>query len=216
MKMPGQVLGLIRIEMKRKLFWFMIPALLMLTGCLSFGEKAYKIDFDKKEMEIGYYDIRSLKEDENKDNVESDWAGVKEEINKQDFDEAKIRVISKKIYQDGDVLSGKALYRLECIECFESKLEFLKEVGSLEESFWDLRNNEIVLVTQFNAPLKSMNGKQIPSEYANIYVWPSDAKKIEFVQKKDNSAGKSLLPNYLAELNKKTEEVPHENNHTNE
>lgn len=189
---------------RSRLFWRVAPFLFVLAGCLSVHEKVHTIDFANQEILIEYHDIRSRDENKQNDNFDSDWASLQEELKKNDFDSEKVRMQSKEIFKDGNVLSGRALYRVECMECFDSKVELLKEVCDLDsgDGFWDLRDNEIVLVTPLNSPLKAINARQVPSGYANIYLWPVETTKIEFVLQKDNSLDRSLLPKYLEQVEK--------------
>jgi hypothetical protein len=176
---------------------------MLLSGCLSSKEQNYKFDYDTGAFEIDFHDIRSQKEaDSKKDNVGEDWASVKQALaKKDDFDPAVVSVRSKKIFQEGDALSGTSIYQVQCPKCFPSRLDILKLL--YDDGRWEENNNEIFLIVSNNIHLVSTNGTLVRTRKNTIGVWPSDTKSFEFDISEDNTGDVSLLNKYLSENKEK-------------
>ena len=166
---------------------------LSLSGCLSAKEQNYKFDYDSGLFEMDFHDIRA-----DKDSVAKDWASVKEALDKKDdFNPQVIAVKSKNIFQEGGVLSGHAVYQVQCPKCFPSQLDILKMI--YDDGRWEENNNEIFLIVPKDTRLTVTNGTLLRTAKSNIAVWPNDTKHFEFTIAEDNSKAVSLLENYLNE-----------------
>src|ERR1039457_6115866 len=89
---------------------------IFLSGCLSAKEQSYKFNFESGLFEIDFHDVRA-----DKDSIAKDWESLKQALNKKDdFNPEVISVKSKNIFQEGEVLSGKAIYQVQCPKCFPS------------------------------------------------------------------------------------------------
>jgi hypothetical protein len=177
-----------------------VPLVVFLSGCLAFKEQAYKFDYDTGIFEIAYHDLRSVKEEKEdpKDSLKKDWASLKESVEKKDdFDPEVVAVKSKKLFQEGDALSGTAVYQVQCPKCFPSKLDLLKLLYS--DGRWEVINDEIYLILPADTPLVSTNGKLIKTAKSKICVWPADTKKFEYTISSGESKGESLLGQFLSE-----------------
>lgn len=176
------------------LCWLMAGLMFVLSGCLMADETTSTLDYAAGTFEVEYYDIRSQKDEGEEDTLEKDWASLKEMLSSTDDFGPHVNVTSKKIFQEDDVLCGKAVYQVQCKECFESKLELLKHLfGGL----WNVSNNEITL-TFSEDEWGEANGKMTVNGESTIYSWPMDADRFE-VTVYDDHDGRSLLDKYLSE-----------------
>jgi hypothetical protein len=167
----------------------------MLCGCLTVEKTVYKFDFAAGVYEIDYHDIRSQL-DGGKDVSDRDWVSLKEELAKTDNFGPGVTVKSKKLFQDGDMLSGKAVYQVECVSCYETKAKLMQYLFS--EGVWAIRDNELTLT--FSADeMTEANGKSSETDMHDIYSWPLDVEKIEFIVYDDFAESESLLDKYLQE-----------------
>lgn len=173
-------------------------SLTLLSGCLTFQKQAYDFDYETGMLEINYHDVRSVKDDKDGDDyLDKDWAELQTILNKKDdFDPQVAEIKEKTIFQDGDVLSGKAVYQVRCPKCFPAKKDLLNFV--YDEGRWEVINDEIFLIVSAGQELVSCNGKLLKTEYSTMCAWPQDAVKFQFAFATDEVKGESLLSKYLS------------------
>ena len=178
----------------------------LLCGCLSYQKYSFTFDYETGKVEKTYYDIRSHEET---DKTGEDWELLKSMAGKKfgkGFDADVIKPVKAKLFQDGDVLSGKEIYEVQLPKAFPSKkalLERLHEDPDEEKRLKGLEfqtiNQEIFLFLQRGIEIEASNGKIIKTEKNNIIVWPEDQTTFEFTLYTKSTGGKSLLPFYLKE-----------------
>jgi hypothetical protein len=184
-----------------------IPFCLLLCGCLTYQKYSFKFDYQTGIVEKTYHDIRSLEETDKK--IEGNWKLLKsmagEKFGKE-FDVDVIKPIKAELFQDGDVLSGKEIFKVQLPKAFPSKKVLLQKLQEdpdedkrIEGLEFQTINNEIFLFISSGIEIEASNGKIIKTEKNNIIVWPEDQNIFEFTLNGENDEGKSLLPFYLKE-----------------
>lgn len=172
-----------------------VPLMFVLCGCLTADETVHRFDFATGMYVVEYHDIRSQK-DQRRDVADKDWVLLKEQLQSTADFGPGIVFKSKKLFQDDDVLAGKAVYQVQCVTCYESKVDLLKHLFVAGE--WGIVGNEIVLSLAAD-DLSEANGKLIEQEDYNLYAWPLDAEKFEVTVMGDFEESESLLGKYLEE-----------------
>lgn len=186
--------------MKKTLLAILLPFLIgTASGCLNFKTQTYKFNYDTGVLEVSYDDVRSVKgRDDKEDYIDQDWAKLKEFLAKtDDYDPHVVSVTSKTIFPKNDLLSGQAVYQVQCPKCFPSKIDVLKMLYS--DGRWEFMNDEIVLVLPSNIPLVFSNGKLFKTEKNTLSVWPAGTTEFEFSISSDQVEGVSLLGKYQEE-----------------
>ena len=178
-----------------------VLAMVLLPGCLTFKEQVFHFDYDTGVLQMDFHDLRSVADQkEGGSDLEKDWAELKSVLAKNDeFDPEVVAVKSKDLYQDNDVLSGRAVYQVKCPKCFPSKLDVLKMIFS--DGRWEMFNDEIFLVMHTQDELGATNGRMFKTGNNIVYVWPQDQAVFEFsvATPADKVMGDSLLPKFLSE-----------------
>ncbi|MFH1777226.1 MAG: hypothetical protein ABH952_06700 [Candidatus Omnitrophota bacterium] len=186
-----------------------LPLCLILSGCLTYQEYSFRFDYNTGKTEKVYHDFRSQKGFDEKDySIENDWNTLKESVSKEfgkDIDKDVIEPIKAELFQEGEVLSGKEIFVVQLPKAFPSKIAILERLhaeGDLNENLeFQILNGEIFLFTH-DKKIKSTNGKIVKTNKNNIIVWPEDQIVFEF-SISNNQGGKSLLPFYLKEKERK-------------
>lgn len=177
---------------------------LILCGCLTRQKYSFKFDYTTGRAERLSYDIRSQKgADEKGYSIEGDWELLKSITGKdfgKEFDSDVIKPIKAELFQDGEVLSGKEIFKVQLPKAFPSKKVLLEKLHADQDEGlqFQIINGEIFLFAS-NKTIESSNGKIIKTEKSDIIVWPEEQVIFEFTLNKNSTGGKSLLPFYLKE-----------------
>jgi len=179
------------------IFFLLLP---LMAGCLSVGERAYKLDYTTGIFEIVYHDIRSIKGDNSSaDYLADDWKTLQNDlIRVDDYNPKVASVTSKELFRENETLAGKAIYKIQCPECFPSKADLLKMLHA-DETRWEIINDEIFLILPSDRTLVSTNGTLFKTSNNIISVWPLDTNLFEYTIAENQGGGESLLPRYLQE-----------------
>lgn len=197
-----------------KICIFLVIMVIFFSGCLIVGENSFKFDYNTGLVEVTYHDFRSA-EGHNEDDysIEKDWKELWESISEpqQEQDKDVVELLTKKLFQEDDALSEIMKIKVNCPKCFPSKmtiLEYLHKEGvyftDLKESKFETINREIFFFIPSGMNILSTNGALIETNNSKIIVWSEDQEIFEYhIQESDQSRGKSLLPFYLKEIEKK-------------
>lgn len=171
----------------------------LLTGCLTVSQYKFSFDFQTGEVRREYYDIASKPAPDEKDySIEKDWAALKQlaEEKKAEFDPDVVEDISRELFAEGSVLSGRKLHKIKCPKCFPSKAAIL---SYLHEKDWrfELVHDEVMLILPAGKKVVSTNGQSVATAGNSVIVWPRESSKFEYVVSEPFSGGTSLLPYYL-------------------
>lgn len=177
----------------------------LLCGCLTYEKYSFKLDYQTGKVEKTYYDIRSHEETDR--SIEGNWKLLKSMAGEkfgEEFDSDVIKPIKAELFQDGNVLSGKEVFKVQIPKAFPSKEVLLEKLHAdedkgLEGLEFQTINEEIFLFLPSDAEIEASNGKIIKTEKNNIIVWPEDQIIFEFTLNTEVNSGKSLLPFYLKE-----------------
>ena len=179
---------------------------LLLSGCLTYQEYSFTFDYNTGKVEKVYHDLRSQKGFDEKDySIEKDWIGLKESVTEhfgEGLDVDVIKPIKAELFQEGDVLSGKEVLKVQLPKAFPSKVAILERLhadGDLNDQLKLQALNSEIFLYAGNNEIKSTNGKVIKTDKNNMIVWPEDQTEFEFTLESDTKGGKSLLPFYLEE-----------------
>ncbi len=172
------------------------------SGCLWVREQAYTYDVPTGVYKAVYHDLRSIPEkDKGPDKTKmDDWQDLKAALSKTDEYAAdkNIKILSKKLFQEGRTLSAKAEYQVQCPTCFSDLADLLKTLYSDGE--WQIFNDEIFLIVPLRLGLSATNGKLIKTAQNNIVVWPTNTQVFAFTVMDKRSQGVSLLNDYINDL----------------
>ena len=172
-----------------------------LTGCLTVSQHKFSFDFQTGEVRREYYDITSRPGPDEKDySIEKDWAALKQlvEEKKAEFDPDVVEDISRELFADGGVLSGRKLQKIKCPKCFPSKATILSYLHGKDWRF-ELIHNEVMLFLPAGKKIISTNGQSVATANNSLIVWPEESGRFEYVVSEPFSGGTSLLPYYSKE-----------------
>lgn len=177
---------------------------IVFSGCLTAQERAYKLDTATGLFEVVYHDLRSAQEDDAPEgSLEEDWKMVQDNLQEiDDYIPEVISVKSKELFQEGDVLSAKAVYQVHCPRCFPSTAELLAMLNH-DDLDVDVINGELFLMFPTGTLLTSANGQIIKTEKNTIVVWPESASIFEYTVNDQSKGGVSLLERHLQEIKNK-------------
>jgi hypothetical protein len=190
--------------MKKIIFLFCLCSCFMLmNGCLTAERYSFTFDYETGRVVMVYHNIGSQKGSENDYSVEKDWEYLKELIvdTKPEYDPDVVEEISKELFEENGVLSGRKILRVKCPKCFPSKAAVFSLFHPDEEKWrFEVINKELFLFLSYGNEIVSTNAKIVKTKSNQILVWPKDAKKIEFaVVESGVFKGASLLPYYQKE-----------------
>lgn len=197
------------MTMIKRLFFAVVP--LFLAGCLMVGQNEYKLDAQTGIFESTYHDIRSEflgSTPDKEEGRQSDWKQLKEmtQAASPDFDANVIENVSRGLFAEDKVLSGKKVYKVKCPACFPSKAALLTMLHSKEDEkgewHFEAVNDETLLVIPSGKKVVATNGTLLKTPNNNVIVWPSNTVTFEYRVDNSQVGGESLLPFYLQE-NKK-------------
>ncbi len=186
--------------MKRLIF--ILPILLILSGCLTREEYSFKFNYKNGRVEKIHHNVCSKKGFDEKDySPEKDWALLKETIKeiREKYDKDVIESVSTELFQEGDTLSAKEIYKVKCPKCFPSKTAILSMLHDDEKWRFEIINKEIFAFVPPGKSILNSNGQNIVTEHNNIIIWPEDQEAFEYTVKESTAGGESLLPFYLKE-----------------
>jgi len=190
--------------MKKIIFLLCLCGCFMLmNGCLTAERYSFTFDYETGRVEMVYHNIGSLKSDECDYSVAKDWEYLKELIvdTKPEYDPDVVEEITKELFEENGVLSGRKILRVKCPKCFPSKAAILSLFHPDEEKWrFEVINDELFLFLSYGNAILNTNAKIVKTKSNQIFVWPKDAKKIEFaVIESGVFKGTSLLPYYQKE-----------------
>jgi hypothetical protein len=190
--------------MKKMIVLFCLCVCFMLmNGCLTAERYSFTFDYDTGRAVMVYHNIGSGKADECNYSVEQDWENLKELIldTKPEYDTDVVEGVTKELFEENGVLSGRRIIRIKCPKCFPSKAAVLTLFHPDQEKWrFEVINNELFLFISYGNKIVSTNAKIVKTKSNQILVWPKDAKKIEFsVVESGVFKGTSLLPYYQKE-----------------
>lgn len=190
--------------MKKIIFLFCLCACFMLmNGCLTAERYSFTFDYDTGRTVMVYHNIGSQKGSECDYSAEKDWKDLKDSLldTKPEYDPDVVEEISKELFEEDSVLSGRKILRIKCAKCFPSKAAILSLFHPDEEKWrFEVINSELFLFLSYGNAIVSTNAKIVKTKSNQILVWPKDAKKIEFaVVESGIFKGASLLPYYQRE-----------------
>lgn len=171
----------------------------LLTGCLTLSQYKFSFDFHTGEVRREYHDITSKPgPDEKEYSIEKDWAALKQlvEEKKAEFDPDVVEDISRELFAEGGVLSGRKLQKIKCPKCFPSKAAILSYLHGKDWRF-ELIHDEVMLILPAGKKVVSTNGQSVATAGNLLIVWPRESGKFEYVVSEPLSGGTSLLPYYL-------------------
>ena len=179
-----------------------LPLCLILCGCLTYEKYSFEFDFTDGRVEKTFYNIQSQKgfKEENY-SPEQDWALLQSRIGEEfgdEFDPDVIQPVKSLLYQDGDVLSGKEMFKVQLPKAFPSKTAILELLHSdqNEDFKFHVVNDEIFMFAG-KKKIEASNGRIIETEENNIIVWPVRQEQFEFTLIPHYGKGESLLPFFL-------------------
>ncbi len=177
---------------------------MLMNGCLTAERYSFTFDYDTGRAEMIYHNIRSQSDEEKDNGVAKDWEYLKELIvdTKPAYDPDVVEEITKELFEEHGVLSGRRITRIKCPKCFPSKAAILSMLFDDKEWRFEIINDELFLFISASKQIVSANAKIVKTKSNQILIWPKDAKKFEFVVREaDKSVGESLLPYYQKEKN---------------
>lgn len=177
---------------------------LLLMGCIHVDSTEYNFDYKTGTLEVVYHNIYSAGDAAE---YQQDWAEVSKISNygrEQGYNEKLIPSVSRELFQEDAVLSGREIFQVRCPECFPAKSSLLQEIIAAEEAKIETINNEILIFFSKEAVKNvSSNGKVLETDSNFIVGWPEDAErfelKIESLKDEAEENVKSFLPLYLEE-----------------
>ena len=190
--------------MKKIIFLFCLCVCFMLmNGCLTAERYSFTFDYDTGRVEMIYHNIRSQSGDEKDNDVAEDWEYLKELVadTKPAHDPDVVEEITKELFEENGVLSGRGIIRVKCPKCFPSKAAILSMFFDDEKEWrFQIINEELFLFVLSGKEIVSANAKIVKTKSNQIVIWPKDAKKIEFVYRETGKfVGDPLLPYYQKE-----------------
>jgi hypothetical protein len=172
-----------------------------MTGCLTVSQYSFSFDYSTGKSTRIYHDIRSKKGgDEKGYSVEKDWKELKRITQDKDptLDPEVVDEVSKELFQEDGLLSGKKHQKVICPKCFPSKAALLSYLHP-EEWRFEMVNDEIFVFLPSGNKIVSTNGISVTTQMNALIIWPSDTDKFEYVVSEPHSGGESLLPFFLKE-----------------
>jgi len=177
---------------------------MLMSGCLTAERYSFTFDYETGRVVMVYHNIGSQSGDKKDNDVAEDWKYLKELVldTKPAHDPDVAEEITKELFEENSVLSGRGIIMVKCPKCFPSKAAILSML--LDEKEWrcEIINDELFLFALGGKEIVSANAKIVKTKSNQIVIWPKDAKKFEFVYRETGkSAGKSisLLPYYQKE-----------------
>jgi hypothetical protein len=185
------------------LLLFLCACFMLMDGCLTAERYSFTFDCETGRAVMVYHNIGSLKGGECDYSIEKDWEDLKGLIlnTKPEYDPDVVEEISKELFEEKGVLSGRKILRVTCPKCFPSKAALLSLFHPDQEKWrFEIINGELFLFLSYGNEIVSTNAKIVKTKSNQILVWPKDAKKIEFaVVESGIFKGASLLPYYQKE-----------------
>ncbi len=178
-----------------------LGAVILLAGCVTVSEYTFSFDYNTGEVRREYRNLTSRQApNEQNYSVTNDWAQLKKMQSdpKPEFDPEVVAVISRELYQDGEVLSGRKVQQVQGPKCFPSKAVLLAYLHS-QDWRWEMRNGEVLLFLPEGKKIISTNGQPLNSAKNAIIAWPQATNRFDYVVSEQYSGGKSLLPYYEQE-----------------
>lgn len=172
---------------------------IILSGCVTVSQYKFSFDYSSGEVMRDFYNLKSQKDPGEKNySIEEDWNELKKLVEETDpeYDINIVQDISKKLFQENDVLTARKIQKVTCPKCFPDKSAVL---SYLHEDSWrfELIGKEVFLFLPSNKQIVSTNGKKVITKNNSLIIWPENTSRFEYVAKELNSGGRSLLPHYL-------------------
>jgi hypothetical protein len=177
---------------------------MLMNGCLTAERYSFSFDYDTGRVVMVYHNIGSQKGSECDYSIEKDWEDLKELIldTEPEYDPHVVEGITKELFEEHGVLSGRKILKVTCPKCFPSKAAILSMLNDDKEWRFEMINGELFLFLSYGNEIVSTNAKIVKTKSNQILVWPKDAKRIEFtVVESGVFKGTSLLPYYQKEKN---------------
>lgn len=171
-----------------------------LSGCLSVAQSSFKFDAGTGQFEATYHDIRSQKGfNEDDYSPERDWAALQSVLTDgvKEYDQDVIENVSRGLFQESEILSGKTVERVKCPKCFPSTAAILTMLHD-EDWKWEVMNGDIFLIIPAGKKVTSTNGQTLNTAHNTFIAWPEDQEIFEYAIE-ENCSGESLLRFYQAE-----------------
>ena len=178
-----------------------LGALILMAGCVTVSEYSFSFDYDTGEVRREYRNLASRQApNEQNYSVTNDWAQVKkmQADPKPEFDPEVVADISRELYQDGKVLSGRKLQKVQAPKCFPSKAALFAYLHP-QDWRWEMRNGEVLLFLPEGKKIIATNGHPLSSAKNAIIAWPQETNRFDYVVSEQWSGGESLLPYYQKE-----------------
>ncbi len=169
----------------------------------------YTIDLKSKSIEIYYRDLRS---DEDVDSaVARDWHDVRNSLECHDsiYTTRYYTVVSRKVFEEDSVLSGKFQYAITPGDGAFSLVNMLRAVSGADDDntvSWHVTGKEIFLFVDSDADYRLIksNGKVMETDSTTISVWSGKDSLFTFTFSVDTCCpGTSLLPHFLEDTGRK-------------
>ncbi len=176
--------------------WVAAAAPALLAGCLTVSEQAFFLDAASGDVRREYRDLGSRQAPNEKDySVTNDWAQLKQMLGdpKPEFDPEVVAEVSRELYRDGSVLSGRKLQKVRAPKSFPSKAALLAFLHP-QDWRWEIRNGEVLLFLPEGKKIAATNGQPLNSAKNAIIAWPQETNRFEYVIREPWSGGESLLP----------------------
>jgi hypothetical protein len=190
-------------KMKRILLLFLCACFMLMNGCLTAERYSFTFDYETGRVVMVYHNIGSQKGSECDYSTEKDWEDLKELIadTKPQYDPDVVEEITKELFEENGVLSGRKILKVKCAKCYPSKAAVLSLFHPDQEKWrFEMSNGELFLFLSYGNKIVNTNAKIVKTKSNQILVWPKDAKKIEFaVVESGVFKGASLLPYYQKE-----------------
>lgn len=178
-----------------------VGALVLLAGCVTVSEQSFSLDAATGEVRREYRNLTSRQGPNEQDySLTNDWARLKEMAgdSKPEFDPEVVADVSRELYQDGKVLSGRKFQKVKAPKCFPSKAALLAFLHP-QDWRWEIRNGEVLLFLPEGKKIISTNGQLLNSAKNAIIAWPQETNRFEYIVGEQWSGGESLLPCYQKE-----------------
>jgi hypothetical protein len=165
------------------------------------SEYTFSLDAGSGEVKREYRNLTSRPgPNEQNYSVTNDWAQLKKMLASPDpeFDPEVVAEVSRELFQDDKVLSGRKIQKVKCPKCFPSKAALLAYLHP-KEWRWEAINGEVLLFLPEGKKIIATNGQPLNSAKNAIIAWPEGTNRFDYVVSEQWSGGESLLPYYLKE-----------------
>lgn len=175
-----------------------LGCLVFINGCLTYEKSTWTFDYDTGRITLVFQDIRSSRTSD----IEDDWKELKEDLKDPHspfkFNPEVFELITKELFEENGMLSGRMILKVKSPERFPSKAAILSEFFRQEYPSV-VSKGEIFLFIPIGEKLISSNAQILKTKHNHILIWPEDTVKFEIVGPGEGSGVESLLPYYQKE-----------------